>query len=770
MILLSDKKVNSERECGENYEQIPVTEININSTIAYSNVLENYTNIGLNTQAGAINYLVVSSTDSNLVLAGANNGGVWISHDAATTWHQVNDTARSLCVTSIAQNHFRPNEFYYSTGVDIRENGLLLNDIYRSTDYGQTFSITNALSTPRFGRVNKIIPSPIDANTVYVLHSILTSNTGEVYRSTDNCATFQLVYQTNQPIDDMVLLPDGTLELSYKHSVWRSNSGNLGTFVQSTGIDTTGYDTHIAFCQNHPEIQYCSVFLYGSFDFYKSLDTGRTWTFISNQPSMYFGRRMAVKPDDPDFVLSANIGTSASTDGGLTWQTIIAGHDIRSYTFDPHRLGKVYVTSDFGISTIEIDPVTSTSFNKQYRRDSLLYSQEAYCGDHGGSGYQAIMGCQDLGSRFMRTMSQSTYMLSGDGEYCYISKQNPDVGYFTAFDGDIYRSVNMTSTNPTSVSILNQLDANHDGNVDDATMLVQPYVMNNANDSQLYFPTFHYLWRSTDRGNNWMQISRYQSNSYADVTVACTHKPNPIVYWTHSDTVFVLPNAATAAPFSEFGRTVPFDPGRCYTDPDNDSALYILNRYSPPRISYCANLFATNPTWTSISTAALTDYTVLTLAFYPGNNQVILAGTKEGGLFVTLNRGLTWTKEASMPNVQITEIKIRASDKKVFIFTYGRGTWMADFAAPLTVTQPQSMAKISVYPNPFQEETTIELDKEMNAIIEFTDMQGKLCLKKSFSGKQLKIPTADLAPGYYMITVKENGKVIANSKAVKISD
>ena len=158
MILLSDKKVNSERECGENYEQIPVAEININSAIAYSNVLENYTNIGLNTQAGAINCLVVSSTDSNLVLAGANNGGVWISHDAATTWHQVNDTARSLCVTSIAQNHFRPNEFYYSTGVDIRENGLLLNDIYRSTDYGQTFSITNALSTPRLGRVNKIIP------------------------------------------------------------------------------------------------------------------------------------------------------------------------------------------------------------------------------------------------------------------------------------------------------------------------------------------------------------------------------------------------------------------------------------------------------------------------------------------------------------------------------------------------------------------------------------------------------------------------------------
>ena len=767
--MLTSERKRVEPECEENPEAIPVTELTINSAIAYSNVLQNYTNIGIGTQAGAINCLVVSRTDSNLVLAGANNGGVWISHDAAHTWQPVNDTARSLCVTSIAQNCFRANEFYYSTGVDIRENGYLLNDIYRSTDYGQTFSIVNAVSSPAFGKVSKIIPSPIDANTVYVLHTSISQSIGAVYRSTDNCATFQLVYQTNNAIDDIVLLPDGTLEIAYKHSVWRSNSGNLGTFVQSTGIDTTGYNTRVAFCESRPDIQYCTVFLYGSYDFYKSIDTGRTWSFVSNQPSMFFGRRIAVKPDDPDFVLTANIGTSASTDGGLTWQIIIAGHDIRSYNFDSHRPGKVYVTSDFGISTIEIDPMTATSFNKEYRHDSLLYSQEAYYGDHGGSGYQTISGYQDLGSRFIRNMTQSSYVMSGDGEYCFISKQNPDVGYYTAFNGDLYRSVNLNAANPTSVSILNQLDANNDGNVDDGTMLVQPYAMNNANDSQLYMPTFHYLWRSTDRGTNWTKVSNYQTNSYADVTIGCTNKPNPIVYWTHSDTVFVLPNAATAAPYSEFGRTVPFDPGRCFIDPDNDSALYILNRYSPPRISYCPNLF-TNAAWTTIQTSDLSNLTILTIAVYPGNNQVILAGAKEGGLYVSLNRGLTWTKEASMPNVQITEIKIRPSDKKVFIFTYGRGTWMADFAAPLTVAQSSEISNAKLYPNPFRDQTTIEFDQEVKGVLEVLDMQGKVCLRKSVSGKEIKIRTEDLAPGFYMFKVSDVSKVIYQSRGMRISD
>ncbi|MBK9980856.1 MAG: hypothetical protein IPP15_00275 [Saprospiraceae bacterium] len=77
-------------------EASPVTDLTINSAMTFSNVLVNYSNIGIGTQAGAINCLVVSRTDSNLVLAGAQNGGVWISHNAARSWKPVNDTARSL--------------------------------------------------------------------------------------------------------------------------------------------------------------------------------------------------------------------------------------------------------------------------------------------------------------------------------------------------------------------------------------------------------------------------------------------------------------------------------------------------------------------------------------------------------------------------------------------------------------------------------------------------------------------------------------------------
>ncbi|MEP7265156.1 MAG: T9SS type A sorting domain-containing protein, partial [Bacteroidota bacterium] len=398
--------------------------------------------------------------------------------------------------------------------------------------------------------------------------------------------------------------------------------------------------------------------------------------------------------------------------------------------------------------------------------DTLLNSQEAYYGDHGATGVQALQGYQDLGCKIIQNATQWKHILSGDGSYTWISKQNPDFGYISDYGADMYRVDHLTTT-PTFTAILNQLDTDNDGHVDDGTMFTHPFIMNNANDSQLYIPTFHWLWRSTDRGNNWIQVSHRTGNSFTDVSASCTHKPNPIVYWTNSDSVFVFANAATALPLSEFGRPVPFDAARCYADPDHDSALYVIHK-GAPQFSYCANLFNPNSSWTPIPVTLLSGLTIQCIAVYPGNDQIILAGSKEGGLYITLNRGLTWTKEISMPNVQITEIKIRASDKKVFIFTYGRGTWTADFASVVSVTPTQSIPNVSVYPNPFRDQMTIEFERELNAIVELTDMQGKQCLKKSVSGKQIKINTSDLVSGLYIITVSESNKILYQTKGIRI--
>lgn len=763
MLTFQHKKVELEEE--KNPEENPITELRLSTALPFSNLLINYENIGLRFQAGAINCLVVSRTDSNLVLAGSNNGGVWISHDAAHTWQPVNDTAHSLCVTSIAQNYFRSNEFYYSSGVNIFVNGDLQYDIFRSVDNGQTFNPVTPVTNPGFGRVDKILPSQLDGNTMYFLQKSSTAGVGSVYRTLDNCATFQLIYQVNNPIDDMILLPNGTLEIGYNHSIWRSYSGDFGTFVQSTGLGTTGYNTRLAFCQSQPNIQYSTVYMGPGYDLYKSIDTGQTWTYMSHSA---YGIKIAVKPDNPDFVFAGTITSSVSLDGGLTWQSSFGGHDLRSFNFDPNRSGKVYITSDFGIKVLEVDPVTPNSFNIEYHFDSLLYSQEAYNGDCGASGVQSIAGYQDLGSRFIQNLTQSKYVLSGDGGWAWLSKQNPDLGYFSAQYGDIYRSSNLSASNPSITSILNQLDTNNNYDVDEGSMFIHPFVMNNADDNQLYFPTLHRLWRSTDRGDNWTPVSHWYGNQYYTVNIACNNKPNPIVYWANSDSVFVFANASNASPLTDFGRPAPFNSMRCYVDPNRDSALFLTNRVPPYRISYCDNVFNPAAVWTDIPTAQLAGVTIQCLAIYPGNDQVIFAGSKEGGLYVTRDRGITWTKELNMPNVQITEIKIRESDMKVFIFTYGRGTWTADFDPTLSLTEKNISSKITMYPNPFQDHFVLEFEKELSATVEMYDVQGKLCLKKFVSGKLIKIETEKLLPGFYEIRVLDGDKRIYQTKGLRM--
>jgi hypothetical protein len=165
----------------------------------------------------------------------------------------------------------------------------------------------------------------------------------------------------------------------------------------------------------------------------------------------------------------------------------------------------------------------------------------------------------------------------------------------------------------------------------------------------------------------------------------------------------------------------------------------------------------------------LSGLTIKCMAVDPTNNQIIFVGTKEGGIYVTIDRGLTWRKELGLPNVQITEIKIRESDRKVFIFTYGRGTWASDFASSVSIAE-YKVSNVSVFPNPFRDQFAIEFNSEVNGIVELTDLAGRQCARKTLSGKRTHINTNDLVPGIYIVSVHCGNEIIYQTKVAKLSD
>ncbi len=77
-------------------------------------------------------------------------------------------------------------------------------------------------------------------------------------------------------------------------------------------------------------------------------------------------------------------------------------------------------------------------------------------------------------------------------------------------------------------------------------------------------------------------------------------------------------------------------------------------------------------------------------------------------------------------------------------------------------------AQISVYPNPFKEQVTVQLPHEMNAQISIYDITGRLFQSITINKQQqISIPTTNLKQGVYFIEVLQDSNQIYRQKMVK---
>jgi hypothetical protein len=117
-----------------------------------------------------------------------------------------------------------------------------------------------------------------------------------------------------------------------------------------------------------------------------------------------------------------------------------------------------------------------------------------------------------------------------------------------------------------------------------------------------------------------------------------------------------------------------FDEGTVYATFDghrqNDFETYI----------YASNDFGA--TWHAIS-GNLKGEVARTITEDLKNPDVLYLGT-ETGLFVTTDRGKTWTRiKANLPTVRIDEITLHPRDNAMLLATHGRGIWVLDSMSPI---------------------------------------------------------------------------------------
>ena len=120
--------------------------------------------------------------------------------------------------------------------------------------------------------------------------------------------------------------------------------------------------------------------------------------------------------------------------------------------------------------------------------------------------------------------------------------------------------------------------------------------------------------------------------------------------------------------------------GNLSIDPNDDHTLYaaFINYTDPanarPRAWKVTQANTNNPVWINISGDLPPNLPVNQIQVDPNDPGFLYAAT-DFGLYYSSNGGQNWVKELGIPNVAIQEMRLRTSDRSLFLFTFGRGVW-----------------------------------------------------------------------------------------------
>lgn len=744
-----------------------------------SSDIASITELGPSNVGGRTRDLIVDINNTDRILAAAISGGLWESLNGGKTWKNHNDLSANLNITCIIQSKVDPKTIYYGTGEGIgNSSGAPGEGIFKSIDGGKTFEQLSSTLNDSFEYIWDIEHSMTDSNTFYVS----TKNKG-LFKSKDGGKTFTKVFSTTQHIYDIEVFPNGSVLLgSNAQGIYYSEDGEESTFTKITnGLPTSGFHRiEIEYADSFPNVVFA---VYGknvgSYDgttigLYKSSNGGKTWKYVGNPADSkqnfgftWYTLALGVDPDDTTKIVAGSAGFTYSTNGGETWRIGNLSHaDYHVFTFHPEKTGVFYAGNDGGIYEYNWSNIQTRyiDLNNGYNVTQF------YAGSFNPTGNIAIAGAQDNGTQ-MSTDGGSTYksVYGGDGSYCHINQQFPKIAYVSSQNGNIRKTGDVTFLSPLTSSVRNELDENNDSAIDDGAWFINPFEMNYKSSDQLFFPTRRRLFVSFDGAGSWKAVTNFKSNLYS---VGIPNNSNPervfvggdnLVLWRVDDPFGTEPgNEVNLRKNIPTGLSSSFI-SNIKVHPQTDTSLYIsLSNYSVrPRAWRVDGVLGEDPTWVDISGDLPENLPVNWIEVDPYRPNTAFYAATDFGLYVTENGGKNWVKEERIPNVSIHQIRIRESDRKMFIYTHGRGIWLAelkDMEDPfIGIDESQNTTlKVNLFPNPTSNILNLELNNNSTFAYKIVDLTGKEIQTGKSSIKQIDV--ASLANGTYLIHINTENK------------
>ncbi|MDX5320682.1 MAG: T9SS type A sorting domain-containing protein, partial [Bacteroidota bacterium] len=215
-------------------------------------------------------------------------------------------------------------------------------------------------------------------------------------------------------------------------------------------------------------------------------------------------------------------------------------------------------------------------------------------------------------------------------------------------------------------------------------------------------------------------------------SVGISNQLNPAVYIGGSNSLFYRIKNAGNSKVGDEENLRAFVPSSLYSsfmncikvNPIDPSILYVAysNYNSNPRVYRVDKADSDTPVFVNISGNLPVGMPVNWVEVDPASpDSVIFAGT-DRGLYYTMDGGATWYQEEAIPNVVIDMLRVRMSDRRLFIYTHGRGVFTARItpygkAIPAHNTvglAPATLVQARVYPNPASSSFIVKWESNTN--------------------------------------------------------
>ncbi len=661
---------------------------------------------------------------------GAAGGGVWKTEDGGATWSNISDGFFGGSIGAIAVSESDPNIMYVGGGeVTVRGNVSSGNGIWKTVDGGKTWAHMGLDDSKHIPRIRI---HPRDPETVFVAslgHLYGPNQQRGVFRSQDGGKSWQRVLFVSDEAGavDLILDPNNprvlyastwkikrtpySLESGGDGSgLWKSTDGGStwNEITRSAGLPqgTIGI-SGVAVSPVDSERVWAIIEAEDG-GLFRSDNAGETWQRVNDDRSLrqraWYYSRVYAGPDSVDEVYVLNVRFWRSNNGGKEFSSISTPHgDHHDLWIDPQDPNRVIIADDGGGQMSFNRGRTWSAYDNQptaqfYRVTTDNHFPYRVYGAQQDNSTVRILSRTSGGSIGERDWEPTA---GGESGHIAVDPKDNDIVYGGSYGGFLTR-INHRTGERRNVHIWPDNPMGHG-----AADLKYRFQWNfpiffSPNEPTTLYAAANVLFRTTDGGNSWKQISPDLTRNdktklgpsggpitkdntsveyYCTIFAAAESPLEPGVLWTGSDDglIHVSRNAGkdwknvTPPDLPEWAQINSIE-----VHPTQKGGLYVaatrykLDDFHP----YLYRTLDYGQTWTRITNGIHRRHFTRVIRADHKLAGLLFAGTEEG-MYVSFDDGANWKAfQGNLPSVPVTDLARKDND--LVVATQGRSFWIMD--------------------------------------------------------------------------------------------